>query len=232
MNWFRRWVLHNLALKLLALASAVLLWYAVAEEPRAEVAHTVPIEFVNAPSGMAINSDRVPEVQIWLSGPTRLVREVSARDLHPMIDLSGLKPAPGDRTYSLSNANIKAPQGVDIVQIMPSEFHLSFDVMARREVKVAPRVTGDFSSVVADPAMITIQGPRSRVNAIQQVITDPIDAGGLHGRETFTTTAYVNDPLVRVLEPSVRVTVVAAPRNAPSRPLSPPSNAARPSERH
>src|SRR5437660_5755169 len=125
MEWFRRWVLHNLALTIQALASAVFLWSAVAEEPRTEVAHTVPIEFVNAPGGIAINSDKVPEVQIWLSGPTRLVRDVAPRDLHPVIDLSGLKPAPGERTYSLSNSQIKAPQGVDIVQVVPSEIHLS-----------------------------------------------------------------------------------------------------------
>jgi YbbR domain-containing protein len=218
MDWLRRWVFHNAALKLLALASAVLLWYAVAEEPRAEVAHTVPIEFANTPPGIAINSDKVPEVQIWLSGPTRLVREVSSRDLHPVIDLSGTRPAPGERTYSLNNASIKAPQGVDIVQIIPSEFHLSFDAMARRLVKVVPRVSGSFGSATSDPAAVTIQGPRSRVEAIQQALTDPIDGGAVRASQTFTVTAYVNDPLVRVVEPvAVRVTVQPhAPQNPSS----------------
>ena len=219
MDWLRRWVFHNAALKLLALASAVLLWYAVAEEPRAEVAHTVPVEFVNTPPGIAINSDKVPEVQIWLSGSTRLVREVSPRDLHPVIDLSGLKPAPGERTYSLSNSQIKAPHGVDIVQVVPSEFHLSFDAMASRSVKVAPRVTGSYAGVSSDPALVTIQGPRSRVDAVQQVLTDPIDGAAVRGRQTFTVATYVNDPLVRVVEPSaVRVTVVANNPATPSRP--------------
>ena len=217
MNFLRRYVGHNLFLKLIALASATMLWSAVAREPRAEVAHTVPIEFVNVPSGMAINSDKVPEVQIWLSGPVRMVRAVEATDLHPVIDLTHLQRGSGDRTYSLSNSQIKAPYGVEIVQVVPSEFHLSFDVLATRKVRVQPRVSGQVAAqrtiaeVVSDPDVVFIQGPRSRVNAIEQAITDPIDASGVRGRQTFTTTVYVNDPMVRVLQPSVvHVTVITA----------------------
>ena len=73
-EWFLRTVLHNGWLKVLALAIAVLLWSAVAREPRVEVAHTVPVEFANVPQGLAINTDKVPEVQIWLNGPERVVR--------------------------------------------------------------------------------------------------------------------------------------------------------------
>jgi len=202
-----------------------MLWSAVAREPRAEVAHTVPIEFVNVPLGMAINSDKVPEVQIWLSGPVRVVRAVEAADLHPVIDLIHLQRGSGDRTYSLSNSQIKAPYGVDILQVVPSEFHLSFDVLATRRVRVQPRVTGQVAAkmkiaeVISNPDVVSIQGPRSRVNAIEQAITDPIDASGVRNRQTFTTTVYVNDPMVRVLQPSiVHVTVVTAEEVGPGGP--------------
>jgi len=229
MDWVRRWILHNLPLKLLALASALLLWSAVAEEPRIEVAHTVPVEFVNAPGGVAIIFDKVPEVQIWLSGPTRLVRDVASRDLHPMIDLSALPPAAGERTYSLTNSQIKTPQGIEVVQVVPSDFHLIFDVITTRTVKVAPRVNGNFAGISSVPETVTIQGPQARVLAIQQALTDPIDAGAVRGRQSFLTTAYVNDPLVRVLPPSaVRVTVVG--QTAPAVSGERPSTQSRPIE--
>ena len=126
MDLLRRWVLHNLPLKLLALASAVLLWSAVAEEPRTEIAHTVPIEFINVPAGMPVVADKA-EVQIWLSGPRRMVREIAPGDLHPVIDLGGLSRNSRERDYRLSPAQIWAPAGVDVVEVVPAEFRLSVD---------------------------------------------------------------------------------------------------------
>jgi len=47
------------------------------------------------------------------------------------------------------------------------------------------------------------------VNAIESAITDPVDASGVIGRATFTTNAYIADPLVRVAKPApIHVTVV------------------------
>src|SRR5438270_4363447 len=168
-DWFRRYVSHNWVLKLLALAIAVVLWSAVTREPRVEVAHTVPIEFSNVPQGLAINSDKVPEVQIWLSGPERVVRGVSPQDLHPVIDLSSIRPAAAERTFSIGKKQIKTPDGVDVAEIVPTEFHLSFDELATRNVPVKPRVTSAGSgfhvaNITSEPNEVTIQGPRSRVS--------------------------------------------------------------------
>jgi YbbR domain-containing protein len=143
-----------------------------------------------------------------------VVRGVNPQDLHPVIDLSSITPTAAERTFSLGKKQIKIPQGVDIAEIDPTAFHLSFDVLATRNVPVKPRVTSAgsgfrVSSITSDPREVMIQGPRSRVNAIEQVTTDAVDALGVRGRQTFTTTAYVNDPLVRVLQPtSVHVTIV------------------------
>ncbi|MBV8207805.1 MAG: YbbR-like domain-containing protein [Acidobacteria bacterium] len=213
-GWLRRWLVHNLWLKLLALGIAVLLWSAVAREPRVEVAHTVPVEFANVPQGLAINTDKVPEVQIWLSGPERVVRGVSPQDLHPVIDLNSISPASSDRTFSLGKKQIKAPEGIEIAEVVPSEFHLSFDVLATRRVPVKPRVTSagegfQVVNIATEPPEVTIQGPRSRVNAVDLATTDAIDALGVRGSQAVTVTPYVNDPLVRVLQPSaVRVIIL------------------------
>ena len=46
------------------------------------------------------------------------------------------------------------------------------------------------------------------MNAIQTAMTDPVDATGVVGKATFTTHAYVADPLVRVQTPGpIHVTV-------------------------
>ena len=62
--------------------------------------------------------------------------------------------------------------------------------------------------VTADPSQVTIVGPEKRVDAIENAVTDPVDATGVVGRATFTTHAYVPDPLVRVQKPgAIHVTV-------------------------
>ena len=101
-----------------------------------------------------------------------------------------------------------------VVQIVPGQFHISFDRSVARTVSVQPRVIGTLLSgygittVAASPSTITIVGPEQRVQAIQTAMTDPVDATGVVGEATFTTHAYVSDPLVRVRMPRpIHVTV-------------------------
>ena len=220
MNFLRNYVFHNFALKLFALASAFLLWNAIAREPVDEVAHTVPIEFTHVPADLAITSENVPSVQIWIRGPQRLVRQVGASDLHPTVNLADVRIGFGERTFELASGQIHAPRGVEIVQVIPSQIHLSFDRRITREVKVEPRVVGTpeeglrVANLAVDPPVANVTGPQKRVEGVQVILTDPVDVTGMTGSATFTVSAYVTDPLVRVSYPAqVRVTVVTEPKS-------------------
>jgi YbbR domain-containing protein len=212
-DFIRRHVLHNFGLKLISLALAVGLWLAVARDPVAEVAVTVPIEFQNTPENLEISTESIPQAQIRVRGPERVVRQLRPLDVHPEIDLSGAKP--GERTFDLGAHQIRQPYDLEVVQIVPSQFHLAFDTRLTRQVEVHPRVIGTFapgysiSRVAVDPPSITISGPQKRVEAVEAAITDPVDVSGTMERGTFTTHAYVSDPLVQVVHPGpIRVTVI------------------------
>ena len=214
MDFLRRLLFHNFLLKLISVVSALLLWSAIAREPSVEVVHTVPIEFLHVPEDVAINSPEVPQVQLWIHGPLREVRDLDPRDLHPAIDLAGVR-VPSERTYEILPTHIKTPHGVDVVQIVPAQFHLSFDRRVFREVEVKPRVSGDLpagfrlADVRSDPPRVVIAGPERRVRAVEAALTDPVDITGVAGRATFTTNAYATDPLVRIMRSNqVRVTVI------------------------
>lgn len=212
---FRRYVVHNFALKVFSLLAAVALWYAVAREPVAEIGFTVPIEFQHVPENLEIASEKIPEAQIRIRGPQRVAREVAASDIHPVIDLAGSKP--GERTYDLSSSGISVPRGVEVVQVVPTQFRMDLDRRATRTVPVRPRVVGNFpggyhlEQVTCDPAVVTIIGPEKRVAAVDAVTTDPVDATGVVGSLTVPAAVLVEDPLVRVVQPlRVRVTVTTA----------------------
>jgi YbbR domain-containing protein len=212
MNFLRQYVFHNFVLKVLSLGVAVLLWMAVARDPVAEVALNVPVEFHNAPEHLEINSETIPQVQVRVRGPVRAVRDISATEVHAVIDLANVQP--GERTYDLSPARIHVPDGVQVVQAVPAQIRIAFDRRESRQVEVKPRVIGTFASgyrieqVTALPQSVTIVGPAAHVQGVETAITDPVDASGVVGTATFSTHAYVSDPLVRLANPSpIRVTV-------------------------
>ena len=212
-DFFRHYVWHNLGLKIVSVALATALWLVVAHDPVAEIAIQVPIEFRNVPENLEINAEYIPQAQLRLRGPERLVRRLQAADVHPEIDLAGAKP--GERTFDLTAQQIRLQRHLTVVQVVPGQVHMSFDTRLTREVEIHPRVTGNFADgqqivkVDADPPRITITGPRHHVEKIDAATTDPIDATGTRGSAVFNTNVYVADPLVQVVQTtSIRVTVL------------------------
>jgi YbbR domain-containing protein len=212
MDFFRKYVLHNLGLKLLSLGIAVLLWLAVTRDPAAEVFFNVPIEFHNTPEHLEISSETMPQVQVRVRGPVRLVRELAPTEVHAVIDLANARV--GEHTYDLTAKQLHVREGIEVVQTIPSQIRVSFDTRATREIPVQPRVMGTFASgyhlskVEASPQTVTIVGPSKHVQEVDSAVTDPVDASGVFGRATFSTRAYVADPLVRLAAPSpIHVTV-------------------------
>ena len=51
---------------------------------------------------------------------------------------------------------------------------------------------------LVSPKSLTIEGPESRVNRVQTLLTDKIDLSKLSGTGTFHTTALADDPHVRI----------------------------------
>lgn len=205
---------HNFALKLMSLLLATGLWFMISrDEQPAEVAVHAPIVFEHVPSDLEVSSEAIPEAQIRIRGPERVIRQLKTNDVQAEIDLAGVKPQ--DRTFDLTSQQVRHPREVAVVQIVPSQIHLAFDTRLSREVEIHPRVTGNFASgdqivkVQADPSRVTIVGPRHHVERIDAATTDLLDATGTLGTGIFTTNVYVSDPLVQIEHaPSIRVTVI------------------------
>jgi YbbR domain-containing protein len=213
MTWVRRWVLHNFWLKILSLLLATGLWMAISpEQELAEVAVRVPIEFQHVPPHLEISSVTIPDAQIRVRGPERLIRNLRATDIHAELEMGDARP--GERTFDLTAQQIRHDRELHVVQVVPGQVHLSFDTRLTREVEIHPRVTGTFADgdqiarVVVDPQTIKITGPQHHVETVDAATTDPVDATGTRTRATFVTMVFVPDPLVQVVQPvPVRVTV-------------------------
>ena len=118
MNFLRRWVLHNFWLKVLSLVLATGLWLAVSpdQEP-AEVTLRVPIEFRHVPPQLEISSVTIPEAQVRVRGPERIIRELRSTDIHADLDLKDAKP--GEHVFDLTAQQIHVQRDLTVVQVVP-----------------------------------------------------------------------------------------------------------------
>jgi len=211
-SFFARTVFHNLGLKLVSLALAVGLWLAVTRQPTAEVAVEVPIAFENMPGNLEISSVDIPKAQIRLRGAERAIRRLQTSDVSVDLWLDVTKP--GERTFDLTAHQVHEPHELEVVQVIPSQVRLAFDVRATRQVPIQPRLVGTFApgyqigQIIVEPSAVSIVGPEKRVDAVESATTDPVDITGVIHPITLVRRAYVADPLVQVtnLDP-VRITI-------------------------
>lgn len=219
-GFLRRLVLHNFWLKVVSLVLATGLWLAISpdQEP-AEVEVQVPIEFQHIPTHLEISSVTIPAAQIRVKGPDRLIRNVRSTDIHAALELGDAQP--GERTFDLTAQQVRLPRELHVVQVVPGQVHLSFDMRLTREVEIHPRITGllpagtQIARVLVDPDHITITGPQHHVEAVEAATTDPIDDSGTTREGTFVTNVYVPDALVQVVDPKpIRVTVIMNPADS------------------
>ena len=212
-SWVRRVFVQNFFFKFISLLLAIGLWLAVARSPIAEIEIRVPIEFRNLPDNLEIDSASFTTAEVRLRGPERAIHHLDPTDVRAEVDLSNVQP--GERTFDLTARHVRVPQELEVVQIIPGQFHLSFDSRDTRTIEVHPRVTGNFASgmrvaqVDADPASVTVTGPRRRVEALEAASTDPVDASGTMTSASFVTQVYVADPLIQIVHPRpIRVMVI------------------------
>jgi YbbR domain-containing protein len=119
MSFLRRWVLHNFWLKVLSLVLATGLWMAISpEQEPAEVTVRVPIEFRHVPSQLEISSVNVPEAQVRVRGPERMIRDLRSADIHADLELRDALP--GEQTFDLTAEQIHLQRDLTVVQVTPS----------------------------------------------------------------------------------------------------------------
>jgi YbbR domain-containing protein len=169
---------HDLLLRLLSVALALLLWFAVAGQKNAEIAVAAPIEFRNMPAGLELVGTVPRAVEIWLRGSPGLIQRLRPGEVYVPLDLTGAQA--GSRVVHLASGEIRVPYGVRIAAIRPASFVLDMERSVRRTVAVKPVLVGQPApghhvvAVMSQPAEVTIAGPESRLATLDGIGTEPV----------------------------------------------------------
>jgi hypothetical protein len=204
-------ITRNFWWKLGSLTLAVLLWFAILGEPELVTTHTAPILYKNLSPGLLIGIEALDQVRVELRGPSGKLTPDRLAEMAVLLDLSDVK-GPGERTYTLSDADFHLPQGVTFLRAVPSQLRVRLAKLVSRVVPVNVRISAPPPAgyrVVRQetlPDKLRIMGPEVRVASVNSAETDAIDLSGITTTTEIKSNAFLSDPQVR-FEVSSAVTV-------------------------
>jgi hypothetical protein len=210
---------RNLGLKLFSLAAAFGLWLGYSGSRELTTSLPVSVQYRNIPKDLEISSNIVEQVHLMLRGPAPLLARLTASQLPVVIDLGSIS-RPGTNTFTITRMNVGLPAGVVLERAIPAQIQLRTEPRIQRQARVLPtfeNIPADMhvESWQIDPPLLNLVGPRSRVDAIDTVHTDPVDLRALPPSGEVRTAAFIGDPQVHFTDSSLvvlRLKLAPAPK--------------------
>jgi YbbR domain-containing protein len=218
------------ALRMTALALAVLLWLWVTVERRGERPAEKIVDATvtyNPPPGMMI-LDPQGTVRVRLRGSERAIRRVNPFQIDVQVRVRADRE--GLVEVQLKPEDVMMPEGLEVVSIEPNVLRLHVDQEVRRLLPVQVPLVGEPAAGAQlagrpriSPSEVLVSGPRKLVAALDSVRTNPISLDG-HAFD-FTESALLvsPDPLLQL---QTQVVAVAIPMQQPQ-PVAEPTPSAR-----
>jgi YbbR domain-containing protein len=187
----------NWSLAVLSLVLAAMLWVFVTdvENPTRTdpFPARIPIETVNVGQGLAVASLSESAVSLRISAPEDIWDELTREDFRATVDLSGLSQGQNEVTVSV---DALGSADIEIVEVRPSQVTVSLEtvisksVPARAKLAGAPPLGYEASPATVSPAQVTVSGPESLVNLVEEAIAD-VNLTGVNVslRQEFAVTA-------------------------------------------
>ena len=191
-NSLRTWLAHNLALKLVAILLAVVMWGFVAFQRRGETTElkfSSPLVFRNIPPDVELVHTPVQSVSVLVRAQRRMVNSINPNQFQVYVDLAN--QLPGQVEYELTPRNVaylnvSPPEDMSVLQISPSTIPLRLEETLHKELAIEPLLSGTLApgfglgQVKVVPQMAQVIGPRSVVETLRALKTRPLDIQDLH----------------------------------------------------
>ena len=210
---------RHIGLKLLSILLASLIWLVVSGEQIVERALRIPLEFTNLPADLELVGDTPDLVEVRVRGSSGALSRVAAGELIAVLDLRSARA--GRRLFHLTGADVRAPFGIEVVQIAPSNVSMVFEPSATKMVPVVPELDGEprdgyvIGTVTAEPSTVEVIGPATAVMRLTEVITEPVSVSGAAATIVEEVNMGIADPSVRLVSPGgAKVTIAVSPAPA------------------
>jgi len=176
---------EGLALKAVSLLLALILWITILgfkrEEQRLDI-HLEPL----LPPGMVITNNIPSSIQFTVSGPRVLLRDLHSRVGPIRPDLRRTRET--TIGFSITEDLIgKLPNGVKVIAFSPPNILIRLEELVERSIRVKPVLMGtpapgyQIRKVILTPDRVTVIGPKSYLDVLDFVNTEPFSIEALDG---------------------------------------------------
>lgn len=177
----RRVFVKNFYLKFIALVLSLALYIWVSEDRETVVAEHTAVQTV-VPDGMVLVSDPVTRATVTLRGRWSDIDRFDPDDLDPIrLDLS---PEDTESVISLTPDMVGVPPNLRVTSLEPNSVYVELERKDQKEVALNPRLVGEPAAAFTvtgtsiEPDTVSLIGPRSRLEEIDSIYTEPIDVSG------------------------------------------------------
>jgi YbbR domain-containing protein len=207
---------RHLGLKFLSVAVGFGLWFTVAGEQTVERSLRIPLELRNWPERLELVENPPTNVDVRVRGRSDLLSHLAQGDVLAMLDLSTAKA--GRRFFSISRGQVRAPFGVEVVEVSPATIPLKFEPSLSRRVPIAPAVEGEPASgyqagkPTVDPAAVEVSGPEGALQRLRELTTELVSVAGARATVREEVAIGLPDASLRLGGPvTATVTVPVTP---------------------
>ncbi len=178
----RKVFLEDWAMKLVALAITLALWFGVTglSRPTTQRLTSIPLS-LRFPNNIEVTNAIPEEVDLVVTGDSRKLAQINKNDLIVSVDISDVPP--GDKIINLlpENVAVSLPTGIKLDEIQPRSFPVRIEAVEEKDVPVKAALTGSVAegfeiyTEAVTPARVRVRGPAGFIRALESVTTQTID---------------------------------------------------------
>lgn len=204
------WLVKNWPAKLVSLILAVGLWYYAVGEEGVEVTRTIPIEIKIEQENMSIVGKTTRVVVATLQAPRALLANLASGDLRAEHIIKKVEN-PGEYSFRVDPSEFQLPsEKIRVVRVEPEVIVVKIDEMIVQKRGIEPVFRGDpafgyrldLKKVQLDPLSVLVEGPKSQLEKVGKIKTQPIDVVG-RLRSFRKTMRLAEEPGLKLLSESI-----------------------------
>ncbi|MEW5994264.1 MAG: hypothetical protein AB1744_07700 [Candidatus Zixiibacteriota bacterium] len=193
-------LLDNIWLRVIAVATGLLLWFHVATEKEYQYRLTLPVTEITLGQGLTLSEPLTDSVEVSVSASGKQLLRRSWREKGLRLQATDLSAGRPIINLTSANTSLVGGNAVSLEEIItPTSLQLNIDYISEAEVEVVPDlvVSAAAGFVVKrvsppDPPVVTLIGARSKVRMLPSVSTEPKELDGL--RDNLMLTLAVQPP--------------------------------------
>lgn len=212
-KFLRHVFIRNWGLKLFSFVVALILWLTLIPEEKMFTEKTIPVplELYNIPPHMELVEKVQPTINVTVRASNRLIPQISAANVHAVLDLS--RASIDQKQYPLSKNIVSIPAGAEIKEIYPRQVNIELERAKEIVMPIEANILGKLQEglilkkIEVIPAEVLVRGPESKVLDKDKVRTTPVDISLVSQSTEFEVELILPDPDLEVVGAEARVLV-------------------------